>query len=78
MRVQAKGHKAYLGLNPDGDQFAVEAKTGAIIGDSIDQVREDVASADESIMDEQIEIAKKDREKVDIIDAEQFWNLRKR
>jgi hypothetical protein len=54
-----QGFQAYLAVGPNGKTFVAESITGAIVGSTIEQVREDVASGKKSDMDKQIEDAKK-------------------
>ena len=69
-----KGHHGYLIINPnDGKTFVVEAKSGGIIGVSLEGVRKDIAAGDSIVMDRQITRAIGQREKVEVVDNETFW-----
>ncbi len=70
-----QGQHGYLIQSPTGELFVAEATTGAFIGPSLEQVREDVASCDDiSVMEKQLEAAKLQREKVRVLEPEDFWS----
>jgi hypothetical protein len=57
-----KGYKGFSFKTPKGIKIA-ESITGAIVGDSFEQVRKDIAEGDDGVIKKQISEAKKELEK---------------
>jgi hypothetical protein len=72
-----KGYIGYIATSPNGRKFVIESETGALIGSSLDGVREDIRSGDETVMKQQIEHAKRRALETDSISVELFWKLLK-
>ena len=69
-----KGYCGYSVINPNTKtSLIIESETGAIIGDNLETVKQDIAEADESIMKEQIKNAKKRLVNAERITADEFW-----
>lgn len=70
----ARGFKGYLVTTPKGKTIVVEEKSGAIIGDTIANVRKDIMTCDDILlMEKQVEKACREQEKVLVISEEEFW-----
>jgi hypothetical protein len=69
------GYFGYFCLSPSGKGIVVEKETGAIVGNSIEKVKEDIRTAERGIMKEQIMTAR--RTKVITISEKEFWGLYK-
>ena len=70
-----KGYYGYEIKTPKGDVIVIEANTGAIIGNDIKTVKQDIDEADESVMASQIEKANIEMQKVQVMDNFRFWNM---
>ncbi len=71
----AKGVKVYRADGPDGKHYIVEATTGGIVGNSLGQVRKDIASAPANMVRQQIKDGadyKNSHENKEVSPAE-FW-----
>lgn len=53
-----EGYEAYVGMTPKGNVMIAEKTTGAIVGDSIAQVREDIVKGDPEVMAKQVSEAR--------------------
>ena len=71
-----KGYSVYLAKSPDGLTVAIEPETGAVIGDSLEDVREDVSAPDHDpkILSDQLKWAREQMEIVRVIPNEEFWS----
>ena len=67
------GYQGYLITSPQGKTRVAEATTGAIVGDTLEQVRDDIAQGDPEIIAQQVAKAADDGEQASNISAEQFW-----
>lgn len=67
------GYKGYEILTPKGKTIIVEKSSGAIVGSSLTDVRNDIETADPKIMAKQVEQACKELKNVKIISEEKFW-----
>ena len=68
------GFHGYLIQNPRTCQtFIAEATTGAIVGPSLKDVREDIRLGDPDVMRKQVEDATERRKKVRYLPPEEFW-----
>ncbi len=70
-----KGFEGYLAFGPDGMTKVAEAESGAIVGDTLDQVRADIAATDDVVlMQRQVEAARKEIGFGGVnVTAEEFW-----
>lgn len=75
-----KGYEGYLATAPNGKTFVGEATTGAIVGDTLENVRADIESAKPAVMRKQVKNAadevKRAREQMsfEVKDAAFFWS----
>jgi hypothetical protein len=67
------GYRAYIVVAPNGKVFIAEAETGAFIGPSIEQVKEDIKIGDPEEMKKQIETARKQLKQAVRLEPEEFW-----
>jgi hypothetical protein len=70
-----KGYYGYTLQSPNGKSIVVEEHSGAIIGNSLEDVRNDIDQGDSEVMKKQVEKACK--EVVIIISESEFWSLYK-
>lgn len=68
-----KGFEAYTVTTPSGRLFVIEATTGAVISDSLQQAQKDVEDGDSHTMNQQIEKAKEWMQRTTTVAEEQFW-----
>jgi len=70
-----KGFIGYLAISPvDGSTHVVEAKSGAFVGSSIEEVRKDIKSGTVENMKAQVEKAVNESKYTTRITAEDFWS----
>lgn len=69
------GYFGYRVPMPNGGDVICEGLSGAIVGNSLDMVREDIRSGDNGMMRRQVEEACQKRKQVEIIDPEEFWDV---
>lgn len=69
-----KGYLAYLIVSPSGKTFVCESVTGAIVGSTIEQVKDDVKSGTKKDMDKQIDDAKSMVKRAYMASADEFWH----
>ena len=69
-----RGLKAYLVLSPSGIIHVAEGDTGAFIGMTLQEVREDVRTGDPEVMKHQIDKAWKDSKRVKVLEPREFWS----
>lgn len=62
-------------ISPHGTVHIAECTTGALVGTSLFDVRQDIEFASEKIIEEQLSEGKKRVKKATIISAERFWEL---
>lgn len=72
-----RGYQGYLVVAPNGTTFVAEAKTGAFVGPSIQDVKEDIETGDPKLMEEQVIKAALDYKRAEVIPEEEFWRLLK-
>jgi hypothetical protein len=68
-----KGYKGWLFASPSGKTFVSETETGAIVGSTIDEVKQDIVEADEEVMKNQIQEARKLVKRAYMASEEEFW-----
>jgi hypothetical protein len=70
-----KGYEGFLAVSPHGQTFVAEAETGAIVGSTVREVRQDIETAEAAVMDAQITDAKKRVLKARTVSLSEFWRL---
>jgi hypothetical protein len=71
-----KGYTGYIILHPKSQKtYIAESETGAFVGNSLNDVRQDIEAASEEVMRGQIAEAKKQMGYAELMTAEQFWTL---
>jgi hypothetical protein len=74
-----KGYFGYVVVSPKtGKTYVAEVETGAFVGNSVAAVRDDIASAADNVMQQQMVDARELRETADKVDADYFWRLLER
>lgn len=68
-----KGFEAYLVVSPKGKTHVVEAKTGAFVGTTIDEVKADICAGDMKVMRKQIKAAREEFKKAIPLTNDEFW-----
>lgn len=69
-----KGFFCQVIKSPDGKHIAVvESTTGAIVGETEDDVRRDIAMGDVGVMLEQVARAGRDKGDMTMVSEEEFW-----
>lgn len=63
-----------LVTTPRGETRVIESSTGAIVGNTLEEVRADFASAEPDVVSKQIEQARIDSEEAEYLTPEEFWN----
>ena len=69
-----KGYAGYLATSPNGKTFVAESLTGAIVGETLENVRADIAAAKPSVMRKQVLDAAKEAKTAEVKDAAFFWS----
>jgi hypothetical protein len=69
-----KGFQAYIAIAPSGKPFIVEATTGAIIGDTLQGVREDVAAGTTDVMAKQVADSAINASESTLLSSNEFWS----
>lgn len=69
-----KGFEAYVIQSPNGETYVVEKTTGAIIGQCLEEIRADVATATLDFLNKQIEAGHESARRRRAISAEDFWS----
>lgn len=75
-----KGYSGYLATAPNGKTFVAEAKTGAIVGPTLEDVRADIGKAKPKVMREQVAKAAQEMTEAhkygsfEVKDAAFFWD----
>ena len=70
-----RDYRGYLISTPGGHFVVAEATTGALIGPNLQEVCKDVATGDPELMDRQMEQAKVDSTRAQLIEPEEFWKI---
>jgi hypothetical protein len=68
-----RGFKGYLVKTPAGGTVVAEAKSGGIVGQSLDQVLIDVREANLSVMRKQVREAVETSKRATKLPPDQFW-----
>ena len=68
-----KGYKGYLIFSPRGKTFVVESKTGALVGSTIDEVKNDIKNAKPEFIKNQIKEAVIQSKKARKVEESYFW-----
>lgn len=70
-----KGYSGYLALHPKTEAtHVVESETGAFVGLSLEEVRADIAEADEEVMKQQIAAARERVKEIELVNPDKFWS----
>ena len=72
-----QGYEGYLITTPTGNTRVAEATTGALVGNTLDDVRRDVANANPETMRDQVNAAAKHARSARTLTAAEFWRLMK-
>lgn len=70
-----KGYFGYLVTAPNGTTLVAESQTGAVIGSTLEAVKEDIATAEKAVMKQQIEDAKIKSSRAVPISNKEFWTM---
>lgn len=68
-----RGYKGYLITAPNGKTFVAECDSGAFVGPTLEQVREDIKTGDPEVMKKQVADALIESKKAKKIDPSEFW-----
>lgn len=63
---------------PKGNIVVVEKTSGAIVGSSLEEVRNDILHADTKVMEQQVAYACEELRNVNILSEADFWNTYER
>jgi hypothetical protein len=73
-----KGYKGHLIYAPSGRTYVAESRSGAFVGPSIQDVRQDIADCEDiSLMEKQVTDAIEKSKQARRIKAKEFWRLLK-
>lgn len=73
-----QGHKVHVVKAPNGVSFYVETECGAMMGNDLMMILEDVKQGDPEVMKGQIEQGRKDRDRAELShDLVYFWSYMK-
>lgn len=72
-----QGYTGYVITTPAGNTRVAEAATGALVGDTLDDVRRDVADANPETMRDQIAAAANHAHSAKTLTPAEFWRLMK-
>lgn len=67
------GYKGYLVKTPSGKTYIAEASCGAIVGSSIEQVRDDIENGDPDVMRKQVADGKQKLQKAKEVPLGEFF-----
>lgn len=70
-----KGIFVRVVTSPSGKTFIVECETGAVVGNDLEVVREDIQTGDPIVIGKQIEDAQKLLREAQSVTPEEFWRL---
>ncbi len=69
------GYKGYIAKSPNGRTYIAEATTGAFIGSTLVEVRDDIATGDREIMKRQVADSAKSVANAQVLKSDDFWKL---
>ncbi len=72
-----KGFKAYLVSKPGGRFAVAEATTGAIVGDTLEEVRADIKDGSAAVMRKQVAESAIQVARAFTVEPDEFWSLMK-
>ena len=72
-----QGYEGYIITTPTGNTRVAEAITGALVGDTLDDVRRDVANANPETMRDQVAAAAQHFRNAKTLTPAEFWRLMK-
>ena len=67
------GYSGYLVASPSGKTHVAEATSGALIGPSLAEVREDVRTGDPALMVQQVQTAQGEAVRAENVSPQEFW-----
>lgn len=70
-----KGYQGVTVVSPSGKTFVVETSTGGIVGHSVEDVRNDVMAADDTVLKRQIENESLNAARAEPVTVDEFWRL---
>jgi hypothetical protein len=70
-----KGYQGFLAISPLGKTFVAEGETGAIVGSTIEDVCNDIKTADEAVMEKQNAKARERVLYATPVTQDEFWKL---
>lgn len=68
------GYSGFVINSPFRAQFVVEANTGAIVGNTLDEVRKDVSTCDAEYMRRQVNCAREKLTQLQLVEPDYFWS----
>ena len=68
-----KGFQGWLFATPSGKTLVAETQTGAIVGSTLEEVKNDIESASDTDLKENIEHAKRRVARAYMASEEEFW-----
>lgn len=69
------GYEGYLVTAPNGSTFVAESTTGAFVGPTIREVRQDIEAGDPKLMKAQVKSAKGLAARAEPTSANRFWSM---
>ena len=69
------GNVGYLVASPTGKTYVAEGTTGALVGSSIAQVREDISAADPAVLRKQLAWAAERVKAATLLEKDEFWGM---
>lgn len=69
----SSGHAIALCHGPTGITLVVEFTTGAVVGETLEEVIKDLDEGDPDIMEKQVAKAREDRKQITMLEPEDFW-----
>ena len=78
LSFESSGIQFYVISTPSGGTVVVSATTGAIVGNSVIDIMTDISRAKPEVMKEQIMAARAQVARIEVIDAERFWQMYER
>jgi hypothetical protein len=69
-----KGFKGVIAVSPNGKTYVVETTSGGIVGNSVDDVKADIASASNDLA-EQVKGEIERGKTADLVKPDEFWKM---
>ena len=70
-----EGYQGYIIDTPKGKTLVAESTSGAVVGDTLEMVRADIAAGDPEVMRKQIEDAKRTRDDAEEVSPDVFFGI---